>query len=108
MRTTTKIFFSLLIMCTFSCFGELSDESIADENFNDSWLFIKADSSNASQIETKLLSGASYNGMTTVRLPHSASVETEKLQGVYYYMKNFTIPSIMEGKMLSLRFEEGM
>ena len=108
MRTTTKIFFSLLIMCTFSCFGELSDESIADENFNDSWLFIKADSSNASQIEAKLLSGASYNGMTTVRLPHSAVNETEEHSGVYYYMKKFTIPSIMEGKMLSLRFEGGM
>lgn len=105
-----------LLIVTFSLFASCIEEyvysNVEDVDFNNSWTFVKADSTNVGEIENSLLRGTPVVGMETVRLPHTANIEplvvNNQWQGICFYMKKFTIPEKMNGKMMSLRFEGAM
>lgn len=102
------IFVATLLMIT-SCIEEYLNSNVPETSFNDSWLFIKAEPGQESEIERSLLSGTSLVGMEMVRLPHSCNLEplesNNYWQGVCFYKKTFTVPKKMAGKMLTIRFE---
>ena len=90
-RIFLKLVPFLTALFVSGCIEEIENKHVADEKFNSSWLFIKADSVNAKDIENSLLKGESVIGMRAVKLPHTANIEplvvNNQWQGICYYMK---------------------
>ena len=101
---------SLLSSCDGDVGGRFDGVSL-----NGSWLYVKADSSSAADVQRRLLEGAGVADGERVVLPHSrsmASLSYDSIAGVdggvggnCYYYRKFVVPEDMSGKRMSLFFE---
>ncbi len=101
---------SLLSSCDGDVGGRFDGVSL-----NGSWLYVKADSSSAADVQRRLLEGAGVADGERVVLPHSrsmASLSYDSIAGVdggvggnCYYYRKFVVPEGMSGKRMSLFFE---
>ena len=97
-----------------SCDGDVGGR-FDGVSLNGSWLYVKADSSSAADVQRRLLEGAGVADGERVVLPHSrsmASLSYDSIAGVdggvggnCYYYRKFVVPEDMSGKRMSLFFE---
>lgn len=93
------------LMMLASCNDNSVDSNVNSLKFNDSWLYIRPDSSNQADVESALRAGESVAGCLRISLPSPQDSSFSYNGNSSYYYRHFILPSYMSGKRISLFFD---